>query len=165
LICTGTIGPSKNSGELARIAWAAGTPLLFVGKPFDFNSAYWREFEPLIDGKIVKHHGHVGDQAELIKLLQAARGYVLMSRYENWSLAAHEAAACGLPVILPDQRWARERFGECASYWPQKGGDAAVAVLRRFYEACPNLPAPGIKQYSWVEVAEQLRGVYSQMLA
>jgi glycosyltransferase involved in cell wall biosynthesis len=164
LICTGTIRPSKNSLELARLAQAARTPILFVGKPFDFNSAYWRDFERLIDGKTVKHQTHVGNEPELIKLLQAARGFVLMSRYENWSLAAHEAAACGLPVLLPDQRWARERFGQHASYWPKKGRDEAVAALRKFYDACPGLPAPGIKQYSWVDAAEMLRDIYAQML-
>lgn len=164
LICTGTIGPAKNSLELARLAAAAGTPMLFVGKPFDLSGAYWAEFQQLIDGKIVKHHSHVGSLPELIALLQRARGYVLMSRSENWSLAAHEAAACGLPLLLPDQRWARERFGDRASYWPKKGGDAAVAALRKFYDACPQLAAPGIRLHNWTEPAEMLRNIYSQML-
>ncbi len=164
LICTGTIGPAKNSLELARLAAAARTPLLFVGKPFDLNGAYWAEFQKLIDGKIVKHHSHVGSLPELIALLHRARGYVLMSRSENWSLAAHEAAACGLPVLLPDQRWARERFGNRASYWPKKGHDAAVAALRKFYDASPNLAAPGIQLHDWTVPAEMLRDIYSQML-
>lgn len=164
LICTGTISPAKNSLELARLARAANTPMLFVGKPFDLKGAYWMEFEKLIDGKIVRHHSHVSNAPELIALLQRARGYVLMSRAENWSLAAHEAAACGLPVLVPNQRWAHERFGERAHYWPANGFDATVAALRKFYDACPQLSAPGIRQYSWVEVAESLRGVYGQML-
>jgi len=164
LICTGTIGPSKNSIELARLAAAAQTPLLFVGKPFDFTSQYWREFAALIDGKIVKHHPHVATQAELIALLQRARGFVLMSRYENWSLAAHEAAGCGLPLIVPDQRWSRERFAEQAAYWPKHGFDESARALRKFYDACPGLPPPKVRLYSWVEAAERLRDIYAQLL-
>jgi glycosyltransferase involved in cell wall biosynthesis len=164
LICTGTIGPAKNSVALAQLAHAAGTPLLFVGKPFDFQSSFWKEFEKLIDGKIVKHHQHVASQEDLIGLLQHARGYVLMSRNENWSLAAHEAAAAGLPMLVPDQRWSRERFGDRVSYWPKKGRAAAVSALRRFYDQCPSLSPPGIHLHSWVETAERLRDIYTQML-
>lgn len=164
LICTGTIGPAKNSVPLAQLAHAAGTPLLFVGKPFDFQSSYWREFEKLIDGKIVKHHPHVASPEDLIGQLQRARGYVLMSRNENWSLAAHEAAAAGLPMLVPDQRWSRERFGDRVSYWPRKGREAEVKVLRQFYDRCPSLSPPGIRHYSWLEIAERLRDIYSQML-
>jgi glycosyltransferase involved in cell wall biosynthesis len=165
LICTGTIGPDKKSLQIARLALQAQTPILFVGKPFDFAVAYWLEFAKLIDGKIVKHHPHVGTQAELIALLQRARGYVLMSRFENWSLAAHEAAGSGLPMLLPDQRWSRERFGDQATYWPKRGDDAAAAaVLRKFYDRCPESGAPQVQLYSWVEVAKMLRDTYAQIL-
>jgi glycosyltransferase involved in cell wall biosynthesis len=163
LICTGTIGPSKNSVELARMALAAQTPILFVGSPHDFTSDYWREFKGLIDGKIVKNVPHVKSRAELISLLQKARGYALMSRFENWSLAAHEAAACGLPALLPDQRWSRERFGSEAAYFPKRGGGAAIAVLRRFYDQCPGLRPPQIKLYSWTETAERIRKIYADI--
>jgi glycosyltransferase involved in cell wall biosynthesis len=164
LICTGTIGPSKNSLPLARLAQEAQTPLLFVGKPFNFDSDYWRDFQKLIDGKFVKHHPHVGTQTELIELLQRARGFVLMSRFENWSLATHEAAGCGLPLLLPDQRWSRERFGAEASYWPAKDHAAQVNALKKFYADCPRLAKPAVKLFSWVEAAEQLRIIYAQML-
>jgi glycosyltransferase involved in cell wall biosynthesis len=164
LICTGTIGPAKNSLEIARLATAARTPILFVGKPFDLAGEYWMEFRKLIDGKIVKHHSHVSNPGELIALLQRARGYVLMSRSENWSLAAHEAVGCGLPTLVPDMRWAHERFGTGTRYWPKHGFEASVATLRKFYDDCPRLSPPGIRQYSWVEVAQMLRTIYAQML-
>jgi glycosyltransferase involved in cell wall biosynthesis len=165
LICTGTIGPSKSSLELAGFAAAAQVPLLFVGQPFDYGSDYWKQFEKLVDGRFVRHLPHVGSPAELVALLQQARGYVLMSRFENWSLAAHEAAACGLPMLLPDQPWSRERFGDRASYFPKPGRGPAAEALKRFYAECPKLPAPGIRQYSWVEVAEMLRTIYLRILA
>jgi|SRR5579863_5717953 len=164
LICTGTIGPSKNSLELAEYASEAKVPLLFVGKPFDYGSDYWKQFEKFVDGKIVRHVPHVGSAPELIALLQQARGYVLMSRFENWSLAAHEAVACGLPMLLPDQPWSRERFGGVASYFSKTGHGSATEALKAFYERCPSLPAPNVKLHSWVEVAEILRPIYERML-
>jgi glycosyltransferase involved in cell wall biosynthesis len=165
LICSGTIGPLKSSVEIARLAVAAKTPVLFVGKPFDFKSDYWREFEKLIDGKIVKHHPHVASEGELISLLKKSRGYVLLSRYENWSLAAHEAAACGLPMLVQDQRWSRERFGDKVQFWPSSGSEDRARALREFYDRCPSMTAPQIHLHSWIEAAGALRDVYKDMLA
>jgi len=162
LICTGTIIQSKNSLELARLAIQAEVPILFVGKPYDFESGYWKEFQRLVDGKIIKHHSHVKDEADIVQLLRRARGYVLMSRYENWCLAAHEAAGCGLPVLLPDQNWSRERFHDQAHFFPKKG-NAAVA-LKEFYDKCPTLPSPQVYLPKWPEAAEMLRTVYNSVL-
>ncbi len=164
LICTGTICPPKNSLKLARLAAQAGVPVLFVGKPFDASASYWQQFRALIDNKIVKHHPHVNSEEEMIDLLRQARGYVLLSRFENWSLTTHEAAAVGLPMLLPDKPWSRERFGDQASYWPKSRRGSADA-LRCFYDACPSLPSPRIRLYSWIEVAEMLRKVYEGVLA
>jgi glycosyltransferase involved in cell wall biosynthesis len=86
-----------------------------------------------------------------------------MSQFENWCLVAHEAAACGLPVLLPDQKWSRELFGGQAQYFTGNLKQDA-AVLKDFYERCPTLPAPKIKLFSWNEVAQQLKKVYEQVL-
>lgn len=163
LICTGTIHPRKRNVELARLARQAQVPLLFVGKPYSEAEAYWQEFKGLVDGRFVKHLPHTNSPQEMADLLKRSRGFVLMTMYENWCLSAHEAAACGLPVLLPDQKWARERFGAQANYF--KGGPAQDAgILREFYEKCPSLPSPDIRHYSWMEVAEQLKAVYERML-
>lgn len=165
LICTGRITQSKNSVELARLAAAAKVPVLFVGKSSDPNSDYWERFRALIDGKFVKHQDYVSSEVAIADLLRKARGYILMSQFENWCLAAHEAAACGLPLLVPDQRWSRERFGAQATYWPPGNSQtAAIAALQSFWEQCPKLPPPKIKLYSWTDVAESLRTVYSKML-
>jgi glycosyltransferase involved in cell wall biosynthesis len=164
LITQGRIGPTKNCLELARLAHAAKVPILFVGKPFDFRSNYWGQFRELVDGKYVKHHEHVATEAGMVELLRRARGYVLMSRYENWCLAAHEAAACGLPVLVPDQRWARERFGSLASYFPRKTGSGEAHALRKFYDESLNLPSSRPLLFSWRQVAEMLRDIYVRLM-
>ena len=86
-----------------------------------------------------------------------------MSRYENWCLTAHEAAACGLPVLLPRQKWSSERFGNEAHYFSGNPTRDA-AVLKEFHDRCPSLPAPKIQLFSWTQVAQQLRGLYEQTL-
>lgn len=165
LITQGTIAPVKRSLELARLAIAAGTPILFVGKPFDPDNDYWREFSKVVDGKIVKYQPHVESAAEMIGLLRRSRGFVLMSRYENWSLAAHEAAACGLPLLLPDLPWSRERFADQASYFPKGGTESAVAALKNFHQRSPQLPAPQTRIHGWADTAEALKTIYTQLLA
>lgn len=163
LICTGTINKIKQSVELARMAHAAGVPVLFVGKPYHPEDSYWHEFKQEIDGKFVKYIPHVTDEHELTELLKNSRGFVLFSKYENWCLAAHEAAACGLPLLLPDKKWARERFGDQASYFtgnPQRD----IGVLQKFYACSEKAKAPNVKLWSWNEAVRPLIEVYERVL-
>ena len=165
LICTGTITERKRSVELAQMAHAAQTPILFVGKPYHPADPYWGQFQKLIDDRWVKHHPHVGTEPEMIALLQSARGFVLMSKFENWCLVAHEAAACGLPLLLPDQKWSRERFGPEVRYFSSNRDSARdVQVLRQFYAEAPDLQRPAIHLHSWEECARQLKAVYERVL-
>jgi glycosyltransferase involved in cell wall biosynthesis len=162
LISHGTITPIKRSVELARLAAQAQVPILFVGKPFAESDDYWAQFRGLVDDKYVRYRAHVGTAAEMINLLQQARGFVLMSRFENWSLATDEAAACGLPLLLADLPWSRERFGQQASYFPQSQPAAAAVALRSFYEQCATAAPPKVRLFGWRDVAEILRTVYTE---
>lgn len=165
LICTGTITARKNCIELAEMAHAAKTPILFVGKPYQPTDPYWQRFRPLIDNHWVKHHPHVDSEAEMITLLQSSRGFVLMSNYENWCLSAHEAVACGLPLLVQDQKWSRERFGNQCHYFTSIGNTARnVEILKKFYADAPQLTTPAIKLHSWEDVARQLRSIYEEVL-
>lgn len=164
LISPGTITQRKNSVALAKLALAARSPILFVGKPYDFSDPYWLEFQKLIDGEFVRYQPHVDSEREMIALLQASRGFVMMSDYENWCLAAHEAAACGLPVLVPDQKWSRERFGETANYFgrvQQKNRE----VLLAFYRDAPNLRPPLTKLEGWDITARKLRSLYERVIS
>ena len=165
LVCAGTITPVKNCVPLARLARAAEAPILFVGKPYSERDPYWIEFKELIDGRWVRYQTHVSEPAAMVALLQQARGAVIMSQYENWCLAAHEAAACGLPVLLPPKRWALERFGDQAHYLKDTSFNPEnVDALRRFYQGAPELPAPAISLLSWHDTARQLKEVYERLL-
>jgi glycosyltransferase involved in cell wall biosynthesis len=165
LICAGTITRQKNSCLLARLAQQAQVPILFVGKPYFENDPYWAEFRALVDGRWVRHQPHLADPAAMIALLKTARGAVMMSDFENWCLTAHEAAACGLPLLLPDQNWSRERFGNQAHYFDRIGFNSRnVKILKQFYAAAPGLPAPAIQLFSWNDVAVRLKEIYETVL-
>jgi glycosyltransferase involved in cell wall biosynthesis len=163
LITTGTITQRKRSVELAVMARQAQVPVLFVGKPYHPDDPYGKEFAALIDNRFVFHRDHVDSRAEMIGLLQSSRGFVIYSQFENWCLSAHEAAACGLPLLVPDLPWSRECFAEKASYLESKNTSQNPASLRSFYENCPSLSAPAIKLYSWDEVASRLEACYRSL--
>jgi glycosyltransferase involved in cell wall biosynthesis len=165
LINAGTVTARKNTVLLARMARGVQVPILFVGKPYGESDPYWIEFAALIDNRWVRHHPHVKDSTELINLYHSARGSVVMSNYENWCLVAHEAAACGLPLLLPKQKWSLERFGTEASYFSGHGFESAASELRAFYDRSLTAPAPRIKLYSWDEVAKQLKRIYEELLS
>ena len=166
LISVGTIAPVKRSVELALLARKAEVPVLFVGKPFEPNNIYWKEFTSLIDGHWVRHQPHVSSQSEMLQLLRSACGFVLMSYYENWSLVAHEATACGLPLLLMDLPWARERFGDQAHYFPKSlNEDASTEALKKFYNNSFTLRSPNIRLHSWQDVAQRLKEIYESLLS
>ncbi|MEI8291589.1 MAG: glycosyltransferase [Verrucomicrobiota bacterium] len=165
LICTGTITERKCFVELAQMARAAEVPILFVGKPYHPDDPYWLRFKRLIDNRWVTHQHHTDSEGEMTELLQAARGFVLMSQFENWCLSAHEAVACGLPTLVQDQNWSRERFGNQARYFQTIGySEENVRRLKQFHADAPNLAAPAIKLHSWVEISGELKKVYEQVL-
>ena len=164
LISFGTITARKRPVELAQIAIAAGVPILFVGKPYSEEDPYWLRFQQLAkDNPLIQHRTHVGDRNELVSLLQQARGFVLYSKYENWCIAADEASACGLPLLVPDQNWSQERFGNSVRYFSGDNPARNSAILRAFFEDCPRL-APPLRPKSWEDVARELRGIYESVI-
>jgi glycosyltransferase involved in cell wall biosynthesis len=163
LISVGTIRDVKQSIELAQLARSARVPILFVGNPYSAKDPYWHRFQQMIDNKFVSYRAHVEKAAELKDLISSAKGFVLYSKYENWSLAAHEAAACGLPLLLPDMKWSRECFGDQARYFSSNGEKQHALELQRFYVSADRLPAPKIAHYTWDDIATQLTSIYKEV--
>ena len=165
LITTGTISEVKRSVELAQMARAAGVPILFVGKPYSETDPYWIQFKSLIDDKIIMHKSHIESKEHLIEQLCASRGFVMYSKYENWSLSTHEAVACGLPICVQDQNWSRERLGNQAFYLTSSSSKGNIQKLKDFYANSPTLPAPSIKLFMWTDTAAELKAVYENVLS
>ncbi|MEI6350038.1 MAG: hypothetical protein WCP06_02910 [Verrucomicrobiota bacterium] len=165
LICVGTISPQKRSLELAELAVDAQTPIVFVGKPYSESTPYWLRFNQFVaDNSLIRYIPHLKSRFDLIKLLQNARGFVLYSTFENWCIAADEAAACRLPLLLPDLNWSRERFGPTVQYLKGNNRRKLVCDLRYFYDNCSRISPPA-KPISWSEVGRLLRSIYEEVLS
>jgi glycosyltransferase involved in cell wall biosynthesis len=160
LVTTGTITERKNSLLLAKWAKRAKVPLLFVGKPYSNTDPYWLKFKAEIDQIYVFHQSHVSDRKDLIQILGQSKGFVLFSHHENWCLSAHEALACGLNILVQDQKWSRERFGNRAYYWPSRPDKRHPEILQNFFKKQSSTILPEVPQCSWVQVARELVSIY-----
>ncbi len=167
LICTATIYPLKRIVELSRAAVEAKTPLWIIGKPYSEDDSYYQEFIRLANQHqdIIRYEGEIADRRRLASIYREARGFVLLSNRESRSLSAEEAAASGCPLLLSDLPWSRSVFGDSVRYCPLPSTVREIVPrLREFYDAAPRIPAAP-RPNSWVEVAEQLRTIYTKVLS
>ena len=165
LVSTAWIGAVKRTLEVAEAAVLAGTPIWVIGRPREESDPYSERFIRFAreHPDKVRYEGFVPDE-RLIQAYREARGFVLLSKFETLSLAAMEAAACECPLLLTGLPWAQTTFGDKASYCPPGASVATIAgVLRRFYDAAPNLPRVP-RPPSWLEIARQLNAIYQSIL-
>ena len=166
LVCTATITERKRVLELAAAALHAETPLWVIGKPYSESDLYGRRFLDLArqNPRLLRYEGPVADRARLAQIYREARGFVLLSAMESLSLSALEAAACHCAMLLSDLPWARTVFGKSVWYCPVRASEARTGqALREFYDAAPRLMPPP-KPCSWLEVAQQLKAIYENLL-
>jgi glycosyltransferase involved in cell wall biosynthesis len=164
MICTATITERKRVLELAEAAVAARVPVRVLGNPYGREDPYYLRFLALAErhSDFVRYAGPVNDRAELARIYQSARGFVLLSTMESLSLSALEAAASGCPLLLSDLPWARSTFGDNATYCPIAKTASTAAALRKFYDEAPSLTTPAIPCH-WEDVANQLVRIYQKL--
>src|SRR5262249_22789403 len=135
LISVATIAPRKNSVLVARSARIAQVSVLFLGKPYNEDDPYFKEFTELVDGRLIRYTGFVS-RDEKHRLLRGARGFVHMSQYESGCIALYEAAAAGLPLLLPTLPWATGVYQHARDkqFVPIKSPQFLAAKLRKFYD-------------------------------
>jgi glycosyltransferase involved in cell wall biosynthesis len=165
LICVATITERKRVSELAQAAVIGGIPLKIVGKPYSENDPYYLRFLETVQASngVVQYLGPIQEPEVLATHLHVARGFVLPSIMETQSLAALEAAAAGLPLLLSDLPWAHATFGNQATYLPLCLEKQFAGHLSRFFDRAPNLHAP-TKPPTWRNVAETLTRIYHSLL-
>ena len=164
LICVATITVRKRVLEVAEAAIAAKTPLKVVGKPYSEGDPYFLKFVQTAQASqgVVEYLGPIQNPEQLAARLHAARGFVLPSTMESQSLAALEAAAAGLPLLLSDLPWAHVTFGNGVTYLPLCSGTVFADHLRLFFDAAPRLPTP-LKPPTWQDASEKLLSIYQTL--
>jgi glycosyltransferase involved in cell wall biosynthesis len=165
LICIATITERKRVLEIAHAAGVARTPLKVAGKPYSTSAPYFLRFlDAVRDSKgFVEYLEAIDNSVQLASLLQQARGFVLPSAMETQSLAALEAAAAGLPLLLSDLPWAHTTFGNRATYVPLCSGPLLSKHLKNFFDLASRLPVPP-KPPQWKNVAGKLARIYQSVL-
>jgi len=128
-----------------------------------------------LTGKIQYVLGWFSDR-ELAALISACDVFLTLSTAEGFCLAALEAQACGLPVILPDLPQLREVYGDSALYVEREGswysGLGGYYVTSSVEDAVENLTLlykdaefrkemqakslANAKRYSWDESAAKI---------
>ena len=166
LICVATIDSRKNSVLLAEAAHIAQVPVLFLGKPYSRSDPYFQRFQELIDNRYVKYAGFVSTE-EKFRLLRGARGFALLSKFESGCIAAFEASAAGLPMLLSDLPWGRKSYigAKEISYAPLANAHEAARVLKRFYDTAHRRPGRTFPILTWHEVAQRYASVYAEVSA
>jgi glycosyltransferase involved in cell wall biosynthesis len=164
LVCTATIRDVKRVLEVAKAAVIAQTPIWFIGKPYSESDEYAQNFRAFAgkNNRLIRYDGAIENRTTLADIYRSARGFVLLSAWETLSIAALEAAACGCPLLLSDQAWARSVFDGEASLCPVASPRRTASALRRFYDAAPTLPVPK-KPKSWTEIAAMLKRIYLEI--
>jgi glycosyltransferase involved in cell wall biosynthesis len=166
LVCPGVITERKRMVETAEAAVRAKTPLWVIGEPYAQEDPYYKRFLAILrqNNGTVRYEGGVRDRGHLARIYREARGFVLLSTKETRSLASEEAAACECRLLLSELPWARSVFGQNASYCPVTAQvERTAEILRRFYEAAPDLPPPP-KPMSWADVGKKFKAVYEAIL-
>lgn len=165
LVCTATIHPRKRVLELGLAAAHAKIPVRFIGKPYSESDPYYLHFLEIQrqHPQWIHYQGEISDRAELARIYQEARGFVLLSTMETHSLSAFEAAAAECPLLLSDLPWARSVFGSQASYASGSMRPENLSpTLRDFFENAPSLQMK-LTPPTWDEIGARFQSVYKKM--
>jgi len=166
LVSVATIHPRKNTVLLAQSARLAGVPVVFLGKPYAPDDAYFLEFQKHIDNKWVRYPGFVST-GEKHRYLRGARGFVALSQFESGSISIYEAAAAGLPLFLSDLPWANKVYRQARNTsFVALGSPGKIApALRAFHAQARRQPGTTFPLLTWRQVAERYVEIYRKLLA
>ena len=94
----------KGPVQAIQAAKKAKIPLIMAAKVDLVDKKYFnKEVKPLIDGKLIKFIGEVGNRGKVKLLKDAAVLFALIQWEEPFGLFVVEALACGTPVIATNR--------------------------------------------------------------
>jgi glycosyltransferase involved in cell wall biosynthesis len=113
----------------------------------------------------------MGPRSDIERYYQAADVFVLPSRYEAFSLVSHEAAACGLPLLVTQVNGVDELIGNGeAGRLIDRSGDALGGALRELSsdrEARRRMGRAARERasaFTWDASAESVLNLYDELL-
>lgn len=173
LIYVAEMNFNKNQAMLLRalkviLAEREDVRLLIVGAD-NFDGKYLRLAEELSVSKNVEFLGHRDDACELVKLSDIA---VASSLREGLPVNVMEAMACGLPVVLADNRGHRALCRDSVNGFLVEQNDYAamaekVLLLLRddeLYQKISEAASENVKLFSKENVLEELKKIYSEFI-
>jgi glycosyltransferase involved in cell wall biosynthesis len=167
LLCVATITPRKRVLEVAHAATESGIPIQFIGAPYSEKDPYYLDFLNVVENSRgrLQYLGSIQDRARLAAIYRSSKGFVLASTMESQSLAALEAAASDLPMLLSDLPWAREVFGNAPSYIPNYCTPLMLKdLLKSFYDNSSIRAESFSLPLSWEHVGEKIYLIYKELL-
>ncbi len=138
VLCVGRIEPRKNQLTLARAM--RGLPLRLALAGHEGDPAYAAQIRQEGGPQLILP-GRIGNADGMLRsALAGARVFALPSWSEGASLAALEAAAAGVPMVLSDRSSELEYFGDLARYCDPGDPQSLRTALRETLDD-PDTPA------------------------
>ena len=166
ILCLANIEKRKNQKLLIEACKSSNKQLVLVGHIRDQD--YFRSLE-LDSNHSVFYYGSVENHSsEFFSLLLNAKCFILPSTLETPGLAALEAAALGIPIIVTSEGCAKEYFGRIDTYYDGKKGDVKeLSDLINEVFINPNLGSVNldqIKKFSWDKCVDNQILVYEELM-
>lgn len=155
---------SERKGQAQVLEQLEGQFRFAVVGGFEGDDSERADWESLVARTGVEWTDEIRDPAVVSRIVQDSAALLLFSSAEVQSLAVLEALAHGTPVVASDL----PSHKELAERWPGwlapvgNIADAAPA-LRRAIDSPPQGALPDVP--TWDDVAEQIEGVYTRVLA
>ena len=166
ILCLANIEPRKNQKILIEACKLNNKKLVLVGHIRDKD--YFRSLE-LDNNNSVIYYGAVKNHSnEFFSLILNAKCFVLASKLETPGLAALEAAALGIPIIVTSEGCAKEYFGNIDTYYDGKRGDVKELsnLIKRVFlnQTSGIVKFDQIKKFSWDKCIEKQIDVYEEFI-
>ncbi len=166
VLCLANIEPRKNQKILIEACRLNKKNLVLVGHIRDKD--YFKSLG-LESSNQVFYYGSVKNHSsEFFSLMLNAKCFVLPSTLETPGLAALEAAALGIPIIITSEGCSEEYFGNIDTYYDGKKGnlkDLANLICKVFLDpTMGSVDYEQINNFSWDKCIDNQILVYEELI-